>query len=45
MSIVALTESRHTVCVYCASSNACEATFHDVARRLGGLLAAAGCTT
>jgi uncharacterized protein (TIGR00730 family) len=44
MSIVALSESRHTVCVYCASSNACDGRFHEVARRLGGLLAAAGCT-
>ena len=32
-----------SVCVYCASSQACDADFHDVARRLGGLLAAAGC--
>ncbi len=44
MSIVALSESRHTVCVYCASSNACDPAFRDVARRLGGLLASAGCT-
>ena len=43
MSIVALAGIRHTVCVYCASSNACDPTYHDVARRLGGLLAAAGC--
>ena len=33
-----------SVCVYCASSQACDADYHDVARRLGGLLAAAGCT-
>jgi hypothetical protein len=33
-----------SVCVYCASSQACDAEFHDVARRLGVLLAAAGCT-
>jgi uncharacterized protein (TIGR00730 family) len=33
-----------SVCVYCASSQACDADFHDVARRLGRLLAAAGCT-
>jgi uncharacterized protein (TIGR00730 family) len=32
------------VLVYCASSRACGAAYHDVARRLGGLLAAAGCT-
>jgi uncharacterized protein (TIGR00730 family) len=44
MNIVALSGGRHTVCVYCASSNACDGRFHDVARRLGGLLAAAGCT-
>jgi uncharacterized protein (TIGR00730 family) len=44
MSIVALSESRHTVCVYCASSNACDPAFRDVACRLGGLLASAGCT-
>jgi len=43
MSIVALAGSRHTVCVYCASSNACDPRYHDVARRLGGLLAATGC--
>jgi uncharacterized protein (TIGR00730 family) len=44
MSIVPLTESRHTVCVYCASSNACDERYREVARRLGGLLAGAGCT-
>lgn len=33
-----------SVCVYCASSQACEGAYHEVARRLGGLLAAAGCT-
>jgi uncharacterized protein (TIGR00730 family) len=33
-----------SVCVYCASSQACDAEYHDVARRLGGLLAAAGRT-
>lgn len=32
------------VCVYCASSNQCERVYHDAARRLGGLLAEAGCT-
>jgi uncharacterized protein (TIGR00730 family) len=42
-SIVPLTESRHSVCVYCASSNACESRYHEVARKLGGLLADAGC--
>jgi uncharacterized protein (TIGR00730 family) len=43
MSIVALKETRHTVCVYCASSNVCDPGYHDVARRLGALLADAGC--
>lgn len=33
-----------SVCVYCASSQACDAEYHEVARRLGGLLARAGCT-
>ena len=33
-----------SVCVYCASSQACDAAYHDVARLLGGLLARAGCT-
>lgn len=33
-----------SVCVYCASSQACDAEHHEVARRLGGLLARAGCT-
>ena len=33
-----------SVCVYCASSQACDAAYHDVARRLGELLAQAGCT-
>lgn len=33
-----------SVCVYCASSQACDAEYHEVARTLGGLLARAGCT-
>jgi uncharacterized protein (TIGR00730 family) len=33
-----------SVCVYCASSQACDDGYHDVARRLGGLLAEARCT-
>ncbi len=33
-----------SVLVYCASSGACDAAFHEVARRLGGLLAQADCT-
>jgi hypothetical protein len=40
--LVALTEPQHSVCVYCASSRVCDARYHDVARRLGGLLAGAG---
>jgi uncharacterized protein (TIGR00730 family) len=32
------------VLVYCASSRACEPAYHDAARRLGELLARAGCT-
>lgn len=40
--LLALTSTRRSVCVYCASSLACDAQFHQVARRLGGLLAAAG---
>jgi uncharacterized protein (TIGR00730 family) len=27
-----------SICVYCASSSACDVVYHDVARRLGGLL-------
>lgn len=33
----------HTVCVYCASSRVCDPAYHDVARRLGGLLARSRC--
>jgi uncharacterized protein (TIGR00730 family) len=36
--------SERSVLVYCASSRACDPAYHDVARRLGGLLAGAGCT-
>jgi uncharacterized protein (TIGR00730 family) len=36
--------AQRSVCVYCASSQACDAAYHDVARRLGGLLARADCT-
>jgi uncharacterized protein (TIGR00730 family) len=32
------------VCVYCASSARCAPVYHDAARRLGGVLAAAGFT-
>jgi uncharacterized protein (TIGR00730 family) len=31
-----------SICVYCASSSACDAVYHDVARRLGGILADLG---
>jgi hypothetical protein len=31
-----------SICVYCASSRACDAVYHDVARRLGALLADRG---
>jgi len=40
--LVALTSPQRTVCVYCASSRACDPEFHDVARRLGAMLATAG---
>jgi hypothetical protein len=36
--------AERSVLVYCASSRACDAGYHDVARRLGTLLAQAGCT-
>ncbi|MFO1507034.1 MAG: TIGR00730 family Rossman fold protein [Lysobacterales bacterium] len=32
------------ICVYCASSEACDRVYHDAARDLGAQLAAAGCT-
>ena len=35
---------QRSVLVYCASSHACDEAYHDVARRLGRLLAGAGCT-
>ncbi len=38
-----VTHPMHTVCVYCASSRVCDPLYHDVARRLGGLLARSGC--
>ena len=31
-----------SICVYCASSSACDAVYHDAARRLGGILADGG---
>lgn len=39
-----MTAAERSVCVYCASSRACDEEYHDAARRLGGILAAAGCT-
>jgi hypothetical protein len=36
--------AERSVCVYCASSRACDEAYHDVARTLGRLLATAGCT-
>ena len=41
---MALTTPGQSVCVYCASSQACDALYHEVARRLGSLLAKAGWT-
>ncbi len=32
-----------TVCVYCASSGSCDPAYHEAARRLGEVLAEAGC--
>ncbi|HEU0225523.1 MAG TPA: TIGR00730 family Rossman fold protein [Steroidobacteraceae bacterium] len=37
-------DPQRSVCVYCASSAACEPQYHEVARRLGALLAGAGWT-
>jgi len=42
--LLALTTSARSVCVYCASSQACDPQYREVARRLGRLLASAGCT-
>jgi uncharacterized protein (TIGR00730 family) len=33
---------RGSICVYCASSDGCDAVYHAVARRLGGVLASDG---
>jgi hypothetical protein len=35
-------DRQKSLCVYCASSSACDAVYHDVARRLGALLADRG---
>lgn len=42
--LVTLTGAARSVCVYCASSRLCDARYHEVARRLGTLLATAGAT-
>ena len=41
-NLVALTSPERSVCVYCASSFACDPHFREVAKHLGGLLAGAG---
>ena len=38
-----MAQPERSVVVYCASSRACEAEYHDEARRLGEILATAGC--
>jgi len=38
-----MAQPERSVVVYCASSCACDVEYHDVARCLGGILAAAGC--
>lgn len=35
---------RENICVYCASSQRCDAVYHDAARRMGDVLAANGFT-
>ena len=42
--LLASTPQGRSVCVYCASSQACDALYHEVAHRLGHLLASAGWT-
>ncbi len=42
--LVSRTRIERSVCVYCASSQACAPSYHQVAQRLGGLLAEAGCS-
>ncbi|HEX9706974.1 MAG TPA: TIGR00730 family Rossman fold protein [Steroidobacteraceae bacterium] len=39
-----MTRSERSIVVYCASSQACDARYHDAARRLGEILAIAGCS-
>ncbi|MFZ2507292.1 MAG: TIGR00730 family Rossman fold protein [Steroidobacteraceae bacterium] len=43
-NLLALTTPGRSVCVYCASSQACDARYREVACRIGGLLAGAGWT-
>jgi uncharacterized protein (TIGR00730 family) len=38
-----MAQPERSVVVYCASSRACDAEYHDVARNLGEILAVAGC--
>lgn len=38
-----MAKPERSVVVYCASSGACDPVYHDAARRLGGILAMAGC--
>ena len=37
-----MNDRQKNICVYCASSSACDTAYHDVARRLGGILAERG---
>jgi uncharacterized protein (TIGR00730 family) len=37
-----MTAMDKSICVYCASSRACDPVYHDVARQLGGILARRG---
>lgn len=37
-----MNETRKSICVYCASSRACDPDYHDVARRLGHILTEQG---
>lgn len=37
-----MSATERNICVYCASSSACDAIYRDVARRLGGILASRG---
>lgn len=37
-----MTAADKSICVYCASSRACDPVYHDVARQLGGILAGSG---